>query len=92
MTAAITLARMTESPRSGTEWWRTAVIYQIYPRSFADTSGDGIGDLRGVTEHLDDLAALLAHVEVAERREEVADRSCLDPLATRESGSEVDLI
>ena len=58
MTAAITLARMTESPRSGTEWWRTAVIYQIYPRSFADTSGDGIGDLRGVTEHLDDLAAL----------------------------------
>ena len=42
----------------GGEWWRTAVIYQIYPRSFADASGDGIGDLPGVTSHLDDLATL----------------------------------
>jgi alpha-glucosidase len=42
----------------GDEWWRTAVIYQIYPRSFADASGDGIGDLPGVTSHLDDLAHL----------------------------------
>jgi alpha-glucosidase len=42
----------------GTEWWRSAVIYQIYPRSFADSSGDGIGDLPGVTAHLDALAQL----------------------------------
>ena len=39
-------------------WWRGAVIYQIYPRSFRDTNGDGIGDLRGVVEGLDHIASL----------------------------------
>jgi len=39
-------------------WWRTAVVYQIYPRSFADSNGDGIGDLAGITSRLDYLAAL----------------------------------
>ncbi|WP_417509792.1 glycoside hydrolase family 13 protein [Microbacterium sp.] len=42
----------------GSEWWRSAVIYQIYPRSFADASGDGIGDLPGVTSRLDSLQDL----------------------------------
>ncbi|KFF50070.1 alpha-amylase [Gammaproteobacteria bacterium MFB021] len=40
------------------QWWRDAVIYQIYPRSFMDANGDGMGDLAGVTERLDYLAAL----------------------------------
>jgi len=40
------------------KWWRTAVIYQIYPRSFADGNGDGMGDLIGVTSRLDSLAEL----------------------------------
>ena len=42
----------------GSEWWRSAVIYQIYPRSFADASGDGIGDLAGITQRLESLANL----------------------------------
>ena len=40
------------------KWWQTAVIYQIYPRSFADSDGDGIGDLKGVESRLDSLQAL----------------------------------
>ncbi|MEM8770822.1 MAG: alpha-amylase family glycosyl hydrolase [Pseudomonadota bacterium] len=40
------------------EWWRGAIIYQIYPRSFLDTNNDGIGDLRGVVKGLDYVASL----------------------------------
>ncbi|AQQ52072.1 glycoside hydrolase family 13 protein [Planococcus lenghuensis] len=44
------------------KWWKRAVVYQVYPRSFMDTDGDGIGDLNGITEKLDYIAELGADV------------------------------
>src|ERR1700749_1230964 len=46
------------SPGSRGEWWKHAVIYEVYPRSFADSNGDGVGDLNGITSHLDYLQKL----------------------------------
>jgi len=47
-----------EQRRNQEQWWRDALIYQVYVRSFADSNGDGIGDLPGVTSRLDYLAGL----------------------------------
>jgi len=44
--------------RAGAEWWRSGTIYQIYPRSFADANGDGMGDLAGITSRLESLSSL----------------------------------
>lgn len=46
------------APASDDAWWREAVVYQVYPRSFADANGDGVGDLRGVTSRVGYLAGL----------------------------------
>ena len=49
---------MADSEFAATQWWQTGVVYQIYPRSFQDTNGDGVGDLRGIAARLDYLVAL----------------------------------
>ncbi|MEU9790841.1 glycoside hydrolase family 13 protein [Streptomyces sparsogenes] len=60
MTQELTTTPQTETarPAGGADWWRDAVIYQVYVRSFADSDGDGIGDLRGARERLSHLARL----------------------------------
>ncbi|MFI6086796.1 glycoside hydrolase family 13 protein [Streptomyces sp. NPDC051218] len=61
MTQHVTAALPADAPADGSaprEWWRDAVIYQVYPRSFADGNGDGMGDLPGVTARLPYLKRL----------------------------------
>jgi alpha-glucosidase len=70
-------------------WWRDAVVYQIYPRSFADTTGNGIGDLQGIRAHLDHLVWLgvdalwlspIYRSPMADAGYDVADHTDVDPL------------
>ncbi|MEU7235586.1 glycoside hydrolase family 13 protein [Streptomyces chrestomyceticus] len=58
MTAQHSTAGTGNDGRDSRDWWRQAVVYQVYPRSFADSDGDGVGDLPGVTSRLGHLAAL----------------------------------
>lgn len=70
------------------DWWQSAVIYQIYPKSFQDTNGDGIGDLPGIIEHLDYLKDLgvtglwLTPIYVSPQKDngyDIADYRQIDP-------------
>ncbi len=79
----------TTSTTARRPWWATAVTYQVYPRSFADSTGDGIGDLRGITSRLDHLVDLgvdavwLSPIYVspmADAGYDVADYRDVDPL------------
>src|SRR6187402_2201416 len=77
--------------RYGDDWWRRGVVYQIYPRSFADRDGDGTGDLPGITEHLPYLgpdglgvdAIWLSPIYPSPGRDigyDVSDHTAVDPL------------
>ena len=66
-TAALTAGGQTEAVKPASsatsqsaerDWWKNAVIYEVYPRSFQDTNGDGVGDLNGITQRLDYLKEL----------------------------------
>ena len=80
---------MADSEFTGTQWWQTGVIYQIYPRSFQDTNGDGVGDLRGILARLDYLVGLgvdaiwispIYPSPMADFGYDVADYTGVDPL------------
>jgi len=49
---------MTNNSLKERNWWKEGIVYQIYPRSFRDTSGNGVGDLRGIIQKLDYIKSL----------------------------------
>ena len=49
---------MTNNSLQERSWWKEGIVYQIYPRSFKDTSGNGVGDLRGIIQKLDYIKSL----------------------------------
>ena len=80
---------MADNEFAGTQWWQTGVIYQIYPRSFQDTDGDGVGDLKGILARLDYLSGLGVEAiwispiypsPMADFGYDVADYTGVDPL------------
>jgi len=83
------LTRPERNPMSHSPWWRGAVIYQIYPRSFLDTDGDGVGDLPGIVDRLDYVASLGVDAiwispffksPMADFGYDIADQRAVDPL------------
>ena len=73
-------------------WWQTGVLYQIYPRSFQDSNGDGIGDLRGIAERLPYLTELgvdaiwlspIFRSPMADSGYDISDYTDIDPLFGR---------
>ena len=79
----------TPSPHREPGWWKDAVVYQVYPRSWQDASGDGVGDLAGIASRLDHLVALGVDVlwvspfypsPMADFGYDVADYRGIDPL------------
>ena len=52
------MVAVSDSTAAGRKWWKEAVVYQVYPRSFMDNDGDGIGDLKGILSKLDYIKSL----------------------------------
>lgn len=76
-------------PAAESDWWRSAVVYQVYPRSFADSDGDGVGDIRGIIGKLDHLQRLGVDVvwlspvyasPQADAGYDISDYRAIDPL------------
>ncbi len=77
------------APDSPDVWWKHGVVYQVYPRSFQDSNGDGVGDLEGVIQRLDYLEGLGIHAiwlspvywsPMADFGYDVRDHVSIDPL------------
>ena len=86
----MTPSALAETPATDIDatWWRQAIVYQVYPRSFADSNGDGLGDIRGIVEKVDYLAELGVDAvwlspfypsELADGGYDVADYRDVDP-------------
>lgn len=79
----------TQEPAAREPWWHAGVVYQIYPRSFADSSGNGIGDLAGIEKRLDYLSWLgvdalwlspIYRSPMVDAGYDIADHCDIDPL------------
>src|SRR5258705_4937521 len=73
----------------GEDWWRHGIFYQIYPRSFQDSNGDGVGDIKGIIGRLPYLRSLGADAvwlspifpsPMADFGDDISDDTCIDPL------------